>query len=46
MNKLLHDPVVRGKQLATGPDGDLVERLLRDLFRLDGPPAGQPGADR
>ncbi|HKE99232.1 MAG TPA: glutamyl-tRNA reductase [Actinomycetes bacterium] len=46
VNKLLHDPVVRGKQLATGPDGDLVERLLRDLFGLDGPPAGQPGADR
>src|SRR4029453_3883256 len=46
VNKLLHDPVVRGKQLATGPDGDLVERLLRDLFGLGGPPAGQPRGER
>lgn len=38
VNKLLHDPVVNGKALAAGPDGELYVRTLRELFGLDGPP--------
>jgi glutamyl-tRNA reductase len=45
VNKLLHDPVVRGKALAAGADGDLVERLLRELYRLDEPHPGRPPGD-
>ncbi|HYT25140.1 MAG TPA: glutamyl-tRNA reductase [Actinomycetota bacterium] len=39
VNKLLHDPVVRGKALAAGPDGDLYARMLRELYALDDPDA-------
>lgn len=39
VNKLLHDPVVRGKQLASGDDGELYARMLRELYGLDDPPA-------
>jgi glutamyl-tRNA reductase len=35
VNKLLHDPVVRGKALAAGADGELYARLLRELYALD-----------
>jgi glutamyl-tRNA reductase len=35
VNKLLHDPVVRGKALAAGPDGDLYARMLRELYAID-----------
>ena len=36
VNKLLHEPTVRGKELAARPDGDLYAALLRDLFGLEG----------
>ena len=35
VNKLLHDPIVRGKALAAGPDGELVATILRTLYALD-----------
>jgi glutamyl-tRNA reductase len=38
VNKLLHDPVVRGKALAAGPDGDSYVRVLRELYGLDDEP--------
>jgi glutamyl-tRNA reductase len=38
VNKLLHDPVVRGKALAAGDDGDLYVRVLRELYDLDDEP--------
>jgi glutamyl-tRNA reductase len=41
VNKLLHDPMVRGKTLAARPDGDLYVAALRELYRLD----PQPGDD-
>jgi glutamyl-tRNA reductase len=43
VNKLLHDPVVNGKALAAGPDGELYVRTLRELFGLDGPIADGRG---
>jgi glutamyl-tRNA reductase len=39
VNKLLHDPMVRGKSLASRPDGDLYVAALRELYGLD-PHAG------
>jgi glutamyl-tRNA reductase len=39
VNKLLHDPMVRGKALAARPDGDLYVAALRELYGLD-PRAG------
>jgi glutamyl-tRNA reductase len=39
VNKLLHEPVVRGKALAAGPDGDLYSRMLRELYALEEPDA-------
>ena len=39
VNKLLHDPVVRGKALAARPDGDLYVAALRQLYHLDPEPA-------
>jgi glutamyl-tRNA reductase len=39
VNKLLHDPMVRGKSLAARPDGDLYVAALRELYGLD-PQAG------
>jgi glutamyl-tRNA reductase len=41
VNKLLHDPMVRGKSLAARPDGDLYVAALRALYGLD----PQPGDD-
>jgi glutamyl-tRNA reductase len=35
VNKLLHDPMVRGKALAAGSDGDLYTRVLRELYAPD-----------
>jgi glutamyl-tRNA reductase len=35
VNKLLHDPMVRGKALAARPDGDLYVTALRELYALD-----------
>ena len=35
VNKLLHDPMVRGKALAAGSDGDLYTRVLRQLYAPD-----------
>jgi glutamyl-tRNA reductase len=40
VNKLLHDPMVRGKALAGRPDGDLYVAALRELYGLDGDEAG------
>jgi glutamyl-tRNA reductase len=39
VNKLLHEPVVKGKALAAGPDGDLYARMLRELYALEEPDA-------
>jgi glutamyl-tRNA reductase len=39
VNKLLHEPVVRGKALAAGPDGDLYARMLHELYARDEPDA-------
>jgi glutamyl-tRNA reductase len=39
VNKLLHDPMVRGKTLAARPDGDLYVGALRELYGLDPSPA-------
>ncbi|HEX2156962.1 MAG TPA: glutamyl-tRNA reductase [Actinomycetes bacterium] len=39
VNKLLHDPMVRGKTLAARPDGDLYVAALRELYGLDPSPA-------
>ena len=39
VNKLLHEPVVRGKELAAGPDGDLYARMLHELYGPDAPDA-------
>jgi glutamyl-tRNA reductase len=41
VNKLLHDPMVRGKTLAARPDGDLYVVALRELYGLD----PRPGDD-
>jgi glutamyl-tRNA reductase len=41
VNKLLHDPMVRGKTLAARPDGDLYVAALRELYGLD----PRPGDD-
>jgi glutamyl-tRNA reductase len=38
VNKLLHDPMVRGKALAARPDGDLYVAALRELYHLDPDP--------
>jgi glutamyl-tRNA reductase len=35
VDKLLHDPMVRGKALASRPDGDLYVAALRELYGLD-----------
>lgn len=35
VEKLLHTPTVRVKQLAEGPDGDAYAEALRELFGLD-----------
>jgi glutamyl-tRNA reductase len=38
VNKLLHDPMVRGKTLAARADGDLYVAALRQLYGLDPQP--------
>ncbi len=38
VEKLLHTPTVRVKELSLGPDGDRYASALRELFELD--PAG------
>jgi glutamyl-tRNA reductase len=35
VNKLLHDPIVRGKGLAAGANGELYAKILRQLYALD-----------
>jgi glutamyl-tRNA reductase len=35
VNKLLHDPIVRGKALAAGANGELYANILRQLYALD-----------
>jgi glutamyl-tRNA reductase len=35
VNKLLHDPIVRGKSLAAGANGALYATILRQLYGLD-----------
>jgi glutamyl-tRNA reductase len=35
VDKLLHTPTVRIKQLATAPGGDSYAEALRELFELD-----------
>jgi glutamyl-tRNA reductase len=35
VDKLLHAPTVRVKQLASAPDGDGYAEALRELFELD-----------
>ncbi|MDA0563719.1 glutamyl-tRNA reductase [Streptomonospora sp. S1-112] len=35
VDKLLHQPTVRVKELAAGPNGDTYEAALRELFDLD-----------
>jgi glutamyl-tRNA reductase len=43
VNKLLHDPMVRGKTLAARPDGDLYVAALRQLYGLDPQPGEADG---
>jgi glutamyl-tRNA reductase len=35
VNKLLHDPIVRGKALASGANGEMYAGILRQLYALD-----------
>jgi glutamyl-tRNA reductase len=35
VNKLLHDPIVRGKELAGGANGEMYAGILRQLYALD-----------
>jgi glutamyl-tRNA reductase len=35
VDKLLHAPTVRVKELAASPDGDTYTEALRELFDLD-----------
>jgi glutamyl-tRNA reductase len=43
VNKLLHDPMVRGKTLAARADGDLYVAALRELYGLDSRPGDDDG---
>jgi glutamyl-tRNA reductase len=40
VQRLLHQPTVRVRELAAGPDGDRYPELLRELFDLDVPSSG------
>jgi glutamyl-tRNA reductase len=40
VQRLLHRPTVRVRELAAGPDGDRYPELLRELFDLDVPSSG------
>jgi glutamyl-tRNA reductase len=44
VQRLLHPPTVRVRQLAATPDGDQYAAVLRELFDLEVPP--QPDAAR
>jgi glutamyl-tRNA reductase len=44
VNKLLHDPLVRGKALAARPDGDLYVAMLHELYALHEPDGDGDGA--
>jgi glutamyl-tRNA reductase len=35
VNKLLHDPIVRGKALAAGANGEMYASILRQLYALE-----------
>jgi glutamyl-tRNA reductase len=35
VNKLLHDPIVRGKALAAGANGEMYAGILRHLYAID-----------
>ncbi|OLB74370.1 MAG: glutamyl-tRNA reductase [Actinobacteria bacterium 13_2_20CM_2_71_6] len=40
VQRLLHQPTVRVRELAAGPDGERYPELLRELFDLDVPSSG------
>ncbi|HEU5110246.1 MAG TPA: glutamyl-tRNA reductase, partial [Micromonosporaceae bacterium] len=44
VQRLLHSPTVRVRQLAAEPGGDQYAALLRELFDLDVPHTTQAGA--
>jgi glutamyl-tRNA reductase len=45
VQRLLHSPTVRVRELAAGPGGDRYAELLRELFDLDIPPVVETLAD-
>lgn len=45
VQRLLHSPTVRVRELAAGPGGDRYAELLRELFELDVPPVAETIAD-
>jgi glutamyl-tRNA reductase len=45
VQRLLHQPTVRVRELATEPGGDRYARVLRELFGLDVPPVAPTVAD-
>jgi glutamyl-tRNA reductase len=45
VQRLLHSPTVRVRELAAGPGGDRYTALLRELFDLDVPPTAETVGD-
>jgi glutamyl-tRNA reductase len=45
VQRLLHSPTVRVRELAAGPGGDRYAAVLRELFELDVPPTAETIAD-
>jgi glutamyl-tRNA reductase len=45
VQRLLHQPTVRVRELAAAPDGGRYTQLLQELFGLDVPPAATTAAD-
>jgi glutamyl-tRNA reductase len=45
VQRLLHSPTVRVRELAAGPGGDRYAAVLRELFELDVPPVAETIAD-
>ena len=45
VQRLLHSPTVRVRELAAGPGGDRYAALLRELFDLDVPPTAETSRD-
>ncbi|HEY1486906.1 MAG TPA: glutamyl-tRNA reductase [Micromonosporaceae bacterium] len=45
VQRLLHSPTVRIRELAAGPGGDRYAEVLRELFDLDVPPSAETIAD-